>query len=205
KDYDTKIKNFKGDEAVKKELDEAKLKLDDALQKYADYDTLKEQAGKADESKQELSVLNLEVSFNIVKPPFPDTVNKWESKGIWKEFKAKTTDKNIIKMIDGVPMAIDKENQYKSVKLEELVAKDEAIQKLLEGRKQKGTGAKEVELQDIKDVPFPVPTNATGKERSILIQEHLAKTGIGAMHDDYSKKFAELNDKILQGKKLEVA
>lgn len=204
-EYEDKMKDFKGGDAFKEELDKVTEKLDDALKKYADYDTLKEQASKAEEYGQQLSGLKLEVAFNAVKPTFPDTVNKYESKAIWKEFKAEVLLKNTIEIVDGVPTTIDKENIHKTGKLEDLLLKHETIQKLLKGRKQVGTGAIQVDLVDFKDVPFKVPKDADGQMRSKLIAEYLATKGIGSMHTDYSAKFAEINDKILEGKKLEVA
>lgn len=201
-DYEQKIKDFKGGDALQSELTKAKDTLDKALEKYADYDSLKEKADKAETYGKELSGLKLEVAFGGAKPTFPDTVNKYEAKAIWREFKANVLLKNTIEIVDGIPMAIDKENHYKSTKLEELVSKDENIQKLLEGRKQEGTGAKETEFKEIEGVPFKVPEDANALVRSKLIKEQLAKEGIDSMHKSYSIKFAELNKKILEGKKL---
>lgn len=198
-DYQEKIKGVKGTEALKEEYDKMKEQLDEVKQKYADYDELKEKAVKADEYGQQLSGLKLEVAFNGVKPNFPDTVNPYEAKAKWEEFKKGVLDKYNIELVDGIPMAIDKENEYKTVKLSELLSKDETIQELLVGRQQGGTGAKPTGLKDVDGVPFKVPENADAKTRSKLIAEHLATLGIGKMHDDYSAKFKELNEKIMLG------
>ena len=72
---------------MKKELAEAKTTFDELQKKTADYDTLKEQAEKADTLGEELSGLKLSVAFDSVKPKFADSVNEYEAKAKWDEFK----------------------------------------------------------------------------------------------------------------------
>ena len=200
-DYEQKLKEFKGGDALKSELDKAKADLDEALQKYADYDELKEKATKADEYGQQLSGLKLEVAFNGAKPNFPDSVNPYEAKAKWEEFKSAILNEYNIEIVDGEAVAISKENQYKQSKLSDLVAKDENIQELSKGRQQGGTGARPAEGEVIEGIPFKVPKDADAKTRSKLIKEHLAEKGIGPAHTEYSKQFAEMNKKIMAGNK----
>lgn len=199
-DYETKLKEFKGGDALKSELDAAKSKLDEAKQKLADYDELKEKAEKAEKYGQELSGLKLEVAFNGIRPNFPDTVNPYEAKAKWDEFKKSVLETHNIEIVDGEPVAISKENEYKQTKLKELLAKDEPVQALLKGRQQQGTGGTPTDMEEIEGVPFKVPKDATGADRSKAIKEYLASKGIGAMHPDYSTQFSELNKKILNKK-----
>lgn len=198
-DYEEKIKGVKGTEALKEEYDKMKAQLDEVKQKYADYDDLKERASKAEEYGEQLSGLKLEVAFNSVKPNFPQEVNEYEADAKWNAFKKEILSKYTIELVDNVPTAIDKENEYKTVKLSDLLGKDENIQGLLKGRQQEGTGAKAVDLKQVEGVPFKVPVNADSKTRSKLIKEYLASQGIGTMDSKYSEKFAELNKKLLQG------
>ena len=200
-DYEEKMKGVKGNETLSAEYESLKVKNDDLLKKYANYDEIKEQAEKATEYGQQLSGLKLEVSFNGIKPAFPETVNKYEAKALWEDFKKEVLAKNSIEIVDGVPMAIDNENKHKIVKLEDMLAKNEPINKLLEGRQQKGVNGKEANLRDIEGLPFKVPENADGVKRSQLIKEHLTKIGVGQTSPEYATKFAELNKIIQTGKK----
>ncbi len=200
-DYEEKMKGIKGNETLSSEYEALKVKNDDLLQKYANYDELKEQAEKATEYGQQLSGLKLEVSFNGIKPAFPETVNKYEAKALWDEFKKDVLAKNHIEIVDGVAMAIDNDNKHKVVKLDDLLAKNEPINKLLAGRKQTGVNGKEVNLRDVEGIPFQVPENADGVTRSALIKEHLTKTGVSQTSPEYATKFAELNRIIQTGKK----
>jgi hypothetical protein len=199
-DYEEKIKGVKGSEALSKEFEKMKEEKEAILEKYADYDALKEQASKADIYSKELSGLKLEVAFNEVKPTFPETVNKYEAKAIWSEFKAEVLEGNTIEIVEGVPKAIDKENHYKSVNLEELVSKNEKIQKLLEGRQQQGLNGKPVDLKTVEGVPFDVPAGADHKQITLLIRAQIAKEGLSPTSAESAARFKELNDKITQKK-----
>lgn len=198
-EYEQKLKDFKGDEATKQELNEAKTKLDDALKKYADYDQMKEKAEKYEDASKSLSSLKVEVAFSNVKPNFPDSVNSYEAKAKWGEFQKGILEKYNLELVEGEVLAIDKENQYKQLKLSELVTKDPIISALLEN-KPAGTGAKS--SLDIKDLPFKVSEEALKDtaERSKAIKEQLAKEGISNTSPEYASKFAEYNKKIMEAK-----
>lgn len=199
-DYETKLKEFKGGDALKSELDAARLKLDDALKKYADYDEVKTKAEKADEYGKQLFGLKQEVAFNSVRPAFPDTVNTYEAAAKWGDFKKSVLDKYNIEIVDGEAIVIDKENVHRQLKLKDLLTKDQPIQDLLKGRRQDGTGAQPTDLTTIEGVPFQVPKDADSIVRSKLIREYLQKQGLDPISDLYSKKFEELNKKILEDK-----
>lgn len=200
-EYAQKLKDFKGDEATKAELDKAKADLDSAKQKLADYDTLSDKASKYETLSEQYSSMKLEVAFSNVKPSFPETVNKYEADAKWNEFKKSILDKNNIELVDGVPMAIDKENQYKQLKLSDLVSGDANLSELLKGRHQGGTGTNPANVK-VEGLDFEVPETAktNSAERTKIIQEQLAKEGIGKTSLDYSEKFAEYNKKILAAK-----
>jgi hypothetical protein len=200
-DYAQKLKDFKGDDATKAELQKAKDELDKAKQTLANFDEIKAKADKYDETSQALSGLKLQVAFQGVKPNFPDTVNPYEAKAKWDEFVKGVQDKYTIELVDGEAVCKDKENEYKTAKLSDLVSTNEDLTKLLQGRQQTGAGGKPIEKTKIDGVPFEVPKNATTDERSTAIKEYLLKGGIAVTSPDYSQKFAELNTKIIEGSK----
>jgi len=195
--YEQKLKEFKGDEATKAELDAAKAKLDDAQKKLADYDVLKAKAEKLDPLETEYKSMKMQVAFSSVKPTFPENVNPYESKAKWEDFVKDVQSKYTIELVDGEAMAIDKENQYKQVKLKDLLAADKNITELAQGRKQEGVGAKVAKAQKIEGVPFDVPEGSTRPQIRQMLQDHLiAKEGLKSTSQEYSKRFAELWSKI---------
>lgn len=199
-DYDAKIKDFKGGDLLKVDLDKAKADYDSVLKKYADYEDIKGKADKFDSLDQEHSKLKLGMAFSNVKPSFPDTVNPYEAKAKWDEFIASVLEKNTIEIVDGIAIAVDKENKYKSTKLKELVDSNEVIKTLVAGRQQQGSGARAQSNKMIEGVPFEVPENAKETSvRSQLIRKHLAKQGILVTAPNYSAEFAKLNKQIVEG------
>lgn len=204
-EYDQKLKDFKGDDATKAELQEAKTALDEAKKLLADYDTIKSKAELYDKTSEELNGFKLEVAFSNVKPNFPETANPYEVRAKWENFKKGVLEKNTIELVEGEPMAIEKENKYKQTKLSDLVKADAELSALVAGRQQDGTGARvdnTGKVLKIEGLPFDVTETAKTdtKERQKLIQEALTKEGIGATHKDYSKKFADYNSKIISAK-----
>ena len=197
-EYEGKIKGVNGSETLSAEYEAMKIKHDEVLQKYSNYDELSEKAAKADEYGTQLNTMKLEVAFGNVKPSFPDTVNKYEAVAKWNELKAAILETNTIELVDGVAMAVDKENPHKVAKLQDLVDKNEGIANLIQGRQQGGTGAKEASKVTIEGVPFEVPANATSEDRNKLIKEYLLKQGVSLISAEYSKKFSEYNTIILQ-------
>jgi len=201
-EYDTKIKDVKGNEALTKEYESAKEKIEALQKKEAEFDALTEAGfeGKYKELKESNNTLKIGNAFNSVKPNFPDTVNTYEAEAKWNTFKKEILDKNTIQDVDGVWMVVDKENEYKTTKLVDLVGKDSDLTALLEGRKQVGTGSKEATLKAFEGVPFKVPENATSIDRSKLIKDYLLEQGVSSTHPDYSNKFSAMLSKIKEGK-----
>lgn len=202
-EYAQKLKDFKGDDATKAELDAAKTKLDEANKILANYDEIKGKADKFDETNERLNGLKLEVAFTNVKPNFPESVNSYEAKAKWDEFKKGVLEKNTIELVDGVAMAIDKENIHKQSKLSDLVAADKELETLLKGRQQGGTGAKPTgSTVKIEGLDFDVTDTAKTdtKERAKIIKEQLAKENILPTSKEYSFKFADYNKKIMEAK-----
>lgn len=201
RELEEKLKNSKGDEVLKQELVETKSKLDELKQKealFAEYEK-EDYKTKYKEASEKLNTQTKDIAFNSVKPAFPDTVNAYEAKGKWKEFIDNTLSKHHIKKDGDNWIAVDKENEYKITKLEELVKEDEQLQELIKGREQKGLGSKSKKVT-IEGVPFEVPENATPQERQKAIKDYLVSQNISITSTEYSKQFAELNAKILQKK-----
>lgn len=200
-EYTQKLKDFKGDEATKAELETAKQKLDDAQKKYADYDTLKEKADKYDVTSKELSDYKLKNAYNSVKPVFSKEANEYEVKAKWKAFQDATEAKYTIEQDGDDYVAVDKENVHRKIKLSELVEKDENLKSLITGRTVPGTGAKGKTLKaEGIDADITEETKKDSAERTKIVREQLAKDGITPTSPSYSEKFAELNKKILNAK-----
>ena len=199
-DYETKIKDFKGDKDLITKISTLEADKDGLLQKYANYDELKTQAELYNPLLEKYNTNKLQVAFNSVKPNFPDTVNKYEADAKWGEFKNEILDKYDLEIVDGEPKAIDKENKHRVLKLSDLLSNNENINALLKGRQQAGNNSKEIKLSDIEGVPFKVPENIDAEQRSKLIREYLATKGISSTSNDYAMKFTELNKAILSKK-----
>lgn len=179
----------KGDNGA--EFQRLQEEKDELLRKYANHEELAERAKKADEFEQQLSGLKLEVAFTNSKPAFPETVNPFEAKARWDEFKTKVLATNNIEIVDGEPVAVDKDNKFKTAKLSELVAKDEILQGLLKGRQQNGLNGKQIEKQSVDGVPFDVPVKADNKQISEAIKDYLTKQGIKITDKAYAQEFAK--------------
>lgn len=197
-EYNQKLKDFKGDEATKKELESAKAKLDDAQKLLADYDVLKDKAGKYDDTTKELSEFKVKAAFGNVKPSFSKDANAFEVKAKWEDFQKRTQEKYNIELVDGEYLAVEKDNQYKTIKLSELAEKDEDLKPLTNERVVPGIGSK-VDKSKIDGIEEEIPKTAKtdSKERTKIIKDQLAKEGIATTDVNYSTKFSELNKKIL--------
>lgn len=183
-------------EALKAEYEAEK---DALLQKFADYEELKEKSAQVDDLTGKYSSMKQEVAWSKVKPSFHDDVNKYEADYKWSEFKKKFDEKYTLEFDDDMnPMYVDKENKYKTGKLEDLVSKDEGLQTLTKGRQQSGTGARQVEMSKVEGVPFDVPSGAGVEEVSKQIKEYLGKQGLTPASVGYSDKFKEYFNKIRQ-------
>lgn len=202
KELEDKLKNFKGSDDLKakyeQQLADEKAKNDAILQKLAKLEPLEGIDEKYNSAVQELSGLKLSVSFNSVKPNFPETVNKYEADAKWNEFKNDVLSKNNIELIDNIPYAIDKENPHKKVKLSDLLEANTSITELLKGRQQRGTGANPAGFKEVAGLPFQIPNNATSDEITVAVREHLLKELGSLTHKDYTSKFKELYMKAKQ-------
>jgi len=194
-ELEDKVKNFKGGEELKVQLEEFKTKNNDLLKKIATLEPLEGFDTKYKTAQEELDQLKLSIGFDRVKPIFPESVNKYESAAKWSEFKNSVLQGHNIEITDNIAYAIDKENPHKKVKLSELVDKDSEIQELLKGRKQTGNNALSVDTKKVEGIPFDVPVGLTNEQQSKLVAEHLEKT-IGKFHKDYSNQFRELLSKV---------
>lgn len=202
RDLDKKLKEGGGDAALKAELETVKSNLDTLKQKeaqFADWEK-NDYKGKYEETTQKMTQMELRVAFSNVKPSFPDTVNQYEAKAKWDEFQRNiTTTYNIKLNEDGEAIAVDKTNEYKIVKLAELVKTDKTISELAKGRAATGLGSGQKQNTKVEGVPFEVPENATSEERTKSIKEYLTGTlNLAITSQEYAKKFAEYNAKLLE-------
>jgi len=195
-DYLEKAKNVEGNEGLTKELEDIKGKYDDAQKLLADYDDTKATADKYGPLAEEHDKMKMQVAFSTVMPSFPKEVDEYRAKAKWDEFKKSTLSEWNIELVEGEAIAISKENEHKREKLKDLLDNNEPITKLLEGRKQKGTGGKETELRTVEGIPFDVPVDADNKKISEIINKHLDKENISAADPKRAGMFKSLHDKI---------
>jgi hypothetical protein len=199
-EYDQKLKDFKGDEATKAELDKIKGEYDEAKKKLANYDELSEKAGKYEQTAEALSGMKLSVAYNSVKPNFPTEANQYEVKAKWDEFIKATNEKWLIEIVDNEPIAIDKDNEHKRVKLSELVSQNKEITELLQGRQQKGSGANPAKTK-VDGLPFEIEGEPTSANLSKAINTYLTSQGTPVTSDEWGKKFQELFNKAQEALK----
>ena len=203
-DYETKLKDFKGDKDLISKISTLEGDKDGLLKKFADYDEVKERATKYNPLKEEFEANKIQVAFSLAKPNFPDTVNSFEADARWMEFKSGVLDKYdiVFDKETGKWMAVDKDNPHRSKVLSDLAANDETLSKLSKGRIQKGPGGKPITKIQIEGVPFDVPENVDNQTKTELIKEYLTKTkGLSPMSAEYSTEFAKYN-KLINEKKL---
>lgn len=201
KEIQEKLANFKGGDEFKAQLEVLKAEKDSLLKKVAELEPLQGIDVKYKEANEQLSKLKLNVAFNSVKPSFPDTANKYEVNAKWDAFKNQVLAKYNIEIIDNEPIAVDKENHHKQVKLAELLNNDKNITKLLQGRQQKGNGASSVSKINVDGVPFAIPTEASKEEINLLVREHLIKKYGDALHANYAHEFSQMLSTIYSAKK----
>lgn len=198
-----KIKNGNVSETVANELAETKKKLNALLQKEASIDEIIKGDYKTKYEKlvQDNENLKRNNAFASVKPTFPVEVNQYEADAKWKEFMNSVLEKYTIEFnSEGEPIAIDKDNQYKIVKLSDLVKADKEISALSQGRQQLGTGHKKGSVK-LDGIPFNVPENATPEETQKAIKDYLLGELKLQFHEpEYAKKFAEFNALIHKAK-----
>jgi hypothetical protein len=199
-EYDEKVSNFKGDSATAEALRQAKETLDSLQQKTADYDSLKEMADKYDPLLENFNTLKIGQSFSLVKPSFAEGVNQYEAAAKWGEFQKEVLSKYNIEIVDGEPMAIDKENQYKTEKLKDLVANEESLTALVKGRQQSGPGSVQTKKVTVEGLPFDIPEDAktNAKARRDAIATHLTTQNMSPASQEWAAKFKEYNDKIMK-------
>lgn len=194
-----KIKSGGGDETLKTELAETKEKLSGLQQKEAQFDewSKSDYKGKYEQANEKLATMEKRTAFNGVKSPKPESINKYEWDAKWRDWeKDVLNENNLVFDEDGEAWAVNKENEFKKTKLSELAKLNTTLQELMEERGQKGLG-KHQKTTTIEGVPFKVPEKATPKERQQLIKDYLAGQKINTMSSEYSRKFTELNRKIL--------
>jgi hypothetical protein len=199
-EWSEKIKNFKGNESLQEEFEQYKQSSEVFKQKAAQFDEWEagDYKNKYENGVKELVSMKQNQAFQEVKPKFPDTVNEYEAKAKWDEFKNGVLSKYTIEFDENhKPIAVDKDNQYKVLSLSDLVKEEKNITNLLTAQKTSGIGTKPSD-KTIDGVPFKVSENMTPSERTQKIKEYLTGTlNLSITSTEYSKKFSELNQKLL--------
>lgn len=200
-EYEEKLKNFKGDPEVSKELLSLKDKLDTLQKKEADYDALLGSGvqDKYTELQGKYGTMQKEIAFSNVKPNFSQDANEYEVAAKWDDFKRGVLENYNIVLVEGEAIAVDKENEHKTIKLKDLVEKNEVLTELAKGRQQQGIPAQQTDLKDVDGVPFKIPANADGVELTKAVQDYLLTQKVDKLSPDYSKKFSELYNKAKAG------
>lgn len=200
-ELDEKIKNTKGDEVLKSQLEETKQQLNELKQKEAKWDEWEKNdyKGQLEQSQEKMTAMERRIAFNSITPAKPETVNKYEWEAKLKEWRKEVEEKNnIVLDEDDVPWAVDKENEFKKTKLEDLLKQNKEISELLAGHKPNGLDLKQA-TEQYEGVPFKVPSDITSQERTKLIKDYLTKEEkLDVVSDQYAKRFAEINKSILE-------
>lgn len=194
-ELEEKLKNFKGDDSLKAKLDE----VNEQLSKYKERAALADDwekndyKGKYEKANEKLTSMERKIAFKDVMPQRPDTINKYEWDAKWKEWQSEILEKrNLVFDEDGNAWAVDKENEFKKDKLEDLAKQNAVLQEMLKGREQRGIGSRAKTVK-VEGLPFELPENATSSERTKAIKEYLASQNITQTSKEYSAKFSELN------------
>lgn len=194
-ELDEKLKKGSND-ALQTQYEELQAKYDGLQAKEAQFADWEENdyKGKWEQATQQLSQQTLDIAFGGIKPAFPDSVNEYEAKGRWNEFRANTEKTyNIEKGEGGEYVAIDKENPHKVVKLSDLVSKDEALSALTQGRVQNGLNSQQQQGdQTVEGIPFKVSKDMASVDVKTKVREYLSDKGYQKMSKQYSDEFAKI-------------
>lgn len=201
--YEETVKNGKGSEVLQGKITELETSLDTYKQKEAEYDAIIEGGWK---EKYESEVTKrkqttLDNAFISVKPKFPQSVDEFRAKHFYDEFRKEVESKYEIVKVEDEYVAIDKENEHKRFKLNDLVAKDENLSKLAQGRQQEGLGSTSGSDKTIQGLDFELKENATSGEISAAITKHLKSKGVDNASDDWAKQFKEQYTKVREAQK----
>lgn len=199
-ELETKLKNSSGNDVLKQELADTKSLISGLQQKEAEYDdwVKNDYKGKYQSASDKLTNMEQKVAFKNSMPTRPDNVNKYEWDVRTKEFEKELLEKNNLVFDENdTPWLVDKDNEFKKVKLSDAIGANETLQELSKGRQVKGSGNDFTKNIKIDGVPFEVKEGATAKERQTAIKEYLASQGISPTNNEYSKQFSILNTKIL--------
>jgi hypothetical protein len=191
------------DGASKEELTKLREDIKGFQTKAADYDKLVEDdvVGKYATSKETIQSLQHELAFTNARPKFSDDVNTFEADAKWGQFVAKANEMGSLEKVDKDWVIIDKNNPAKVTKISDLVAKDETISGLINGRTQEGIGNTSTENVTVNGVPFELPKDATPTQRAEAIRGYLKKEGLNTNMDSWGAEYSKWNNKILNPEK----
>jgi len=202
-----------GNEVLAQEFTELKGKYDALQIQEAEFKTYKEAdyKGKFEALSANQKATNENLALSSVTPKYPDTVNAFEGAAMFNAAIAKIKTEYTIEFDNETKegVAVNIENTHLRVPLKDLIAKDEAIGKLLVGRQQSGPNGKVIDKIKLDKVPFEIPKDAkdNNEARTKAIRDYLTSEAGGAMNpitDTYTEQFSKYNNLIL-GVKVEKA
>lgn len=205
-DYETRTKEFKGDETILNDLNTFKEANKVLKGKEAEWDKVLNSGVQKnyDDLLIVNTALNQSVAFNSVKPSFDKDQNKFEITAKWDSFISEVLEKNTVVIHENVAYAVDKVNDTIKTKLEDLVKDNKELAPLISGRQQLGIDGKPINHKDVDGISFKVPADATDDELAALVQGQLTKDGVPDISPDYSTKFQEMYNKAKAGQKTAV-
>ena len=188
--YEDKVSSFKGED----ELKSLQEKVSSYKQKEAQYDEVisARYKDKFESVSKEYSDLLKRQAYTSVMPSFSEGVNKYEADYKVKEVKAEIENTYDIKEVDGVWLAIDKNNEYKQKPLSELITNHPTIKSLTEGKKQKGfktTNGESVSVNGLSLEKGMETKDVHAKIRSHLISKLGSNT-----HPSYGAEFKKMTE-----------
>jgi len=201
-DLEARLKSAGTKEGVAEELESVKEQLrvlKEQEAKFAEWEE-NDYKGKYEEATNELSSIKENSAFNAAKPKFPESANEFEINYKWDKFKTGIKEKYNLINKDGETYVQDKENEFKTYKLSEMVKKDADLNALL-NKKPDGLGSKGKKDVQLDGIPFTLPENASSIEKSTAIKEYLLKKGLSVTSDAYSTEFTEIMSKINKSQK----
>jgi len=163
------------------------------LKQVAELEPLKDIQGKYSELLESNAKVKKKNAFNSVKPTFKEDANEYEVNGKWREIEKDIDAKYDIEEVDGVWMALDKNNKYKSKKLKDIVSGYKSIDNLLSSPKRKKGISSSNPSKRIDGVPFEIldtdkKTDVYAKTSAYLMKEK----GLRQHHKEWDAEYTKI-------------
>lgn len=205
-DLEAKLKAEPGNGELAKTMAVLEGKYSDLQKKEAEFDKLKESGVEQKYTDLQAAHVTMkeQVAFQSVLPKFAESVNDFEAAAKWKSFIDGVLKTSTIEMVDGEAVAVDKDNVHKTTPLKDLVAKDEKIQELVDGRKVIGPGGDPKKLAKISGIPFDLKEDHNSADRSTAIKKYLLEEEkLSPTDPKFSERFEHFNAIATGNKKVE--